>query len=125
MSERIELWVVAETESEIELDSATGARQSGDTGPTFGSPKTITEKIVGMTRKRVPVDVALLKAQMNGMLRVVNELYSQAEDQTGMQLDEVELKVEINAEGQLSLVGNGGKLSNTGGISLKFSRSKD
>ena len=123
MSDTIELWVVAETE----LDSDTtenGGRKSVDTGPTYGKAKTLPETIAKVVRKRVPVDVKLLKAQMSGMLQVVNELYTQAEAQTGMQLEEVELKVEINAEGQLSLVGNGGKLSNTGGISLKFTRAK-
>ncbi|NJK51614.1 MAG: hypothetical protein HC936_00520 [Leptolyngbyaceae cyanobacterium SU_3_3] len=113
MSESIELWVVAETETEIEVESSRGIdgeRSSGYTGPTLDASPTITEKILSITRKRVPVDVALLKNQMSGMLRVVNELFTQAEEQTGMQLDEVELKVEINAEGNLSLVGNGGKL---------------
>jgi hypothetical protein len=41
---------------------------------------------------------------------------------TGLQLDEVELSVEINAEGQLSIVGKGGKLGNSGGMTLKFMR---
>ena len=109
MSETIELWVVAETETEIATDNVTGARRSVDIGATFGEAKNITERLLSMTRKRVPVDVALLKAQMSGMLQVVNELFTQAEEQTRMQLEEVELKVEINAEGQLSLVGNGGK----------------
>lgn len=122
MPDTIELWVVAETESEVE---ESGSRDSGYTGPTFrdGADR-VTEKLISITRKRVPVDVALLKNQMNGMLQVVNELFNQAEVQTQMQLEEVELKVEINAEGQLSLVGNGGKLGNTGGITLKFSRPK-
>lgn len=123
MSDTIELWVVAETESEVPVE--TGSRDGGYTGPSFGGrgDKAI-EKLLSITRKRVPVDVVMLKNQMNGMLQVVNELFTQAEIQTQMQLDEVELKVEINAEGQLSLVGNGGKLGNTGGITLKFSRPK-
>ena len=39
-----------------------------------------------------------------------------------MQLNEVTLSVEINGEGQVSLVGTGGKLGNKGGITLKFTR---
>lgn len=128
MSENIELWVVAETETEIEveLDSrgTDGGRDSGYVGPKFGDPKSVKEQIAALTRKRVPIDVVMLKQQMSGMLRVVNQLFTEAEVETGMQLEEVELKVEINAEGQLSLVGNGGKLGNTGGITLKFSRPK-
>ena len=59
---------------------------------------------------------------MESMLAIVNDLFSQADTTTGLRLDEVELSVEINAEGQLSIVGNGGKLGNTGGITLKFTR---
>lgn len=60
----------------------------------------------------------------NQMLQVVDGLFIQSEAQAKIQLDEAALYVEINAEGQLSLVGNGGKLGNTGGITLKFSRPK-
>lgn len=123
MSDTIELWVVAEAESEVPAE--TGSRDGGYTGPSFGDRgDRATEKLISLTRKRVPVDVALLKKQMNGMMQVVDELFIQSEVQTKMQLDEVELKVEINAEGQLSLVGNGGKLGNTGGMTLKFNRPK-
>jgi len=59
---------------------------------------------------------------MESMLAIVNDLFSQADASTGLRLDEVELSVEISAEGQLSIVGNGGKLGNTGGIKLKFTR---
>ncbi len=59
---------------------------------------------------------------MENMIAIVNDLFSQADTSTGLRLEEVELSVEINAEGQLSLVGNGAKLGNSGGITLKFSR---
>ncbi|ABW25405.1 Pepco domain-containing protein [Acaryochloris marina] len=128
MSDTIELWVVAEAESEVDVDTGNrgdGSRDAEFTGPSFGEKvDRATQKLISLTRKRVPVDVAMLKKQMNGMMQVVDELFIQSEIQTKMQLDEVELKVEINAEGQLSLVGNGGKLGNTGGITLKFSRPK-
>ncbi|MGF1535108.1 MAG: hypothetical protein ACFB4J_01310 [Elainellaceae cyanobacterium] len=39
-----------------------------------------------------------------------------------MQPSSVELSVEINGEGQVNIVGNGGKIANTGGITLKFTR---
>jgi hypothetical protein len=73
-------------------------------------------------RKRVSLDAQALKTQMESMLAIVNDLFSQADASTGLRLDEVELSVEISAEGQLSIVGNGGKLGNTGGIKLKFTR---
>jgi hypothetical protein len=76
----------------------------------------------GSKRKRVSLDALALKEQMGGLLSVIGDLFDQADQQTGMKLSEVELSVEINAEGQVSLVGTGGKLGNTGGITLKFIR---
>jgi hypothetical protein len=41
-----------------------------------------------------------------------------------MQLDEIELSVEINGEGQVSLIGTGTKVGGKGAIKLKFKRSE-
>lgn len=119
------LWIIAETTEEIEVPVEVEGRRGGvDTGGGFGIPGRVFEAAQVVTgQKRVPLDAKALKAQMQGMLSVINDLFDQATVQTGLQLDEVELSVEINAEGQLSLVGNGGKLSNKGGIKLKFVRS--
>ena len=80
------------------------------------------EKVTKIASKRVPIDVIALKAQMGGLLQVMGDLFDQAEQQSGMKLSEVELSVEINAEGQVSLIGSGGKIGNKGGITLKFTR---
>ena len=117
------LYIVAETEEFTETTVVEGTRGGGDIGGGFGAPESTLESITkGFRRKRVPIDALALKAQMDGLLNVVGELFGQADQQTGMKLNEVELSVEINAEGQVSLVGNGGKLGNTGGITLKFIR---
>ena len=118
------LWIIAETEEEVESQvEIEGRRSSTDRGGGFGLPEPIEAiKTTVTKRKRVSVDAHFLKAQMASMLGVVNDLFSQAEAQTALQLNEVELSVEINAEGQVSLVGNGGKLGNSGGITLKFVR---
>lgn len=119
MSEGLQLWVtVEEIESKEVID---GARASDDVGGGFGT-KSAINKIKEIARKRVPLDAALLKSQMDGMLKVVGDLFDQAEVHQGMQLSEVELTVEINADCSVSLVGTGGKVGNTGGIKLKFSR---
>jgi hypothetical protein len=73
-------------------------------------------------RKRISLDAQALKTQMESMLAIVNDLFSEVDASKGLRLDEVELSVEISAEGQLSIIGNGGKLGNTGGIKLKFTR---
>jgi hypothetical protein len=118
MSEESTVWIVVEEISESA--SVSGARESVDTGGGFGSR--VTEKVMTIVKKRVPIDAVALKAQMSGLLKVVGDLFDQAEQKTGMKLSEVEVSVEINAEGQVSLVGTGGKVSNKGGITLKFTR---
>ena len=126
------LWVIADaelsegTEAEIvEGDSKDpeGRRSGADTGGGFGS-NPVVEVLKGVSRRRrVPLDAKAIKSQMKGLLTIVDDLFEQATTETSLELSEVEITVEINAEGQVSLVGNGGKLSNTGGITLKFVRS--
>lgn len=118
MSEESTIWIVAEEITESR--NASGARDSIDTGGGFALK--VSEKVTSIFTKRVPLDAVALKSQMSGLLKVVGELFNQAEEQTGMQLSEVQLSVEINTEGQVSLVGSGGKLANKGGITLKFTR---
>jgi hypothetical protein len=120
MADANKLWVIAETEAVEETVEIEGRRSGDDTGGGFGPAVEAVTRIA--KRQRVPLDAQALKAQMDGLLAIVGDLFGQAEAQTGLKLSEVELSVEINAEGQVSLVGNGGKLGNTGGITLKFIR---
>ncbi|MGL5083150.1 MAG: Pepco domain-containing protein [Microcoleaceae cyanobacterium] len=113
MSDLEQLWITVE-------EPIKGARETFDTGGGFG---TVAEQVGGLFKRRVPVDALALKSQMNGLLNVVGDLFDEAEQQTGMQLTEVTLSVEINGEGKVSLVGTGGTLGNKGGITLKFTRS--
>lgn len=124
MADENTLWIVAETEDIEETPEIEGRRDGGfDTGGGFGPTRSLETLRNVAKRKRVPLDAQALKGQMQGMLEIVNDLFDQATTaNAGLQLNEVELSVEINAEGQLSLVGNGGKLGNTGGITLKFVR---
>ena len=41
---------------------------------------------------------------------------------TGLALEQVELSIEISSEGQVSILGTGGKLEGKGGIKLSFKR---
>ena len=122
MADNNQLWIVTETEEVEETVEVEGRRSSGDRGGGFGPPETLETTRTVTRRKRVSLDAQALKTQMESMLAIVNDLFSQADASTGLRLDEVELSVEISAEGQLSIVGNGGKLGNTGGIKLKFTR---
>lgn len=71
------------------------------------------------------ISASTLEKEMAKLLRLTNKLFGQAQQHSssGMQLDEVELMVEINSEGQINLVGTGGaKGGAKGAIKLKFKR---
>jgi hypothetical protein len=89
--------------------------------------KTPDTKIV---ENAVQVDAEKLEQEMSRFLLVVDKVFTRAEEQTqvktgkksGMQLDEIELTVEINGEGQVKLLGSGAKAGGKGGIKLTFKR---
>ncbi len=114
------LWLVTEVETTETVEVRHGERGSDDIGGGFGLPR-VTEQIK-IVRQRVPLDAVALKTQMSGLLQVVSDVFEQATQQRELLLDEVELSVEINAQGQVSIMGNGGSLSNKGAIKLKFKR---
>ena len=70
--------------------------------------------------------VADLEQKMSGFLQMVSRVFSSAEKEAkktaGMCLDEIELSVEIGAEGELRLIGSGAKASGKSAIKLKFKR---
>lgn len=115
-----QLWLVTEVETTETVEVRRGERGSDDIGGGFGLPR-VTEQIK-VVRQRVPLDAVALKTQMSGLLQVVSDVFEQATQQRELLLDEVELSVEINAQGQVSIMGNGGSLSNKGAIKLKFKR---
>jgi hypothetical protein len=54
------------------------------------------------------------------MGRVFRRAKQSATELGGMELDEIELSVEVNGEGQLSLLGSGAKVGSKGAMTLKF-----
>jgi hypothetical protein len=76
--------------------------------------------------KAVKVSTQKLEAEMARFLQVVSGVFSRAEKQvnpqSGLKLDEIEVSVEINGEGEVKLLGTGGKVGTKGGITLKFKR---
>lgn len=124
------LWIVAETEVTeekiIEEKVETEGRRSGggDRGGGFALPRQVFESEQTVVKSdRVPIPAEKVKAQMQSLVAIVNDLFEEAGSRTGLQLDEVQLSVEINAEGNVSLLGSGGKLGSKGGMMLKFVRS--
>lgn len=78
------------------------------------------------TPKAVKVSTQKLEAEMSRFLQIVSGVFSRAEKQvnpqSGLKLDEIEVSVEINGEGEVKLLGTGGKVGTKGGITLKFKR---
>ncbi|MGA7937290.1 MAG: hypothetical protein WCA35_27310 [Kovacikia sp.] len=116
-NENFTLWVITE-DIPVETD-VTGGRNSDDIGGGWG------RKAEDSGKKRVPLDALALKAQMEGLIHVVGDLFTTAEAKSGMQLNEVQLSVAISADGKVNILGMGGGLANNGGITLKFARQSD
>jgi hypothetical protein len=118
------LFFVETAEGTSELP--TGARDGRDVGPQFGEPvRTLVKKLQG----RVSVPTEQLQRQVRKLVTVVGEVFDQAEHEVEqerperrLQLEEIELTVEVNGEGQLGILGSGGKAGGKGGIKLKFTR---
>lgn len=76
----------------------------------------------------VKVSVPALEQKMSRFLKSVSRIFHQAEQETqknsGMQLDEIELSVEISGEGEIKLMGTGGKAASKGAIKLTFKRAE-
>ncbi len=80
-------------------------------------------EVVVTERKEKEVEVAKLKREMKGFLQAMREMLDEADQpSSGMRLDEVELSVEINGEGKVSLFGIGGKAGGKGAMTFKFKR---
>lgn len=112
------IWIIT-GESEIR-ETPTGARSSSDIGGRLGEQKSSPE--VAAT-ERSKVDVSKLKLEMQGFLKAMREMLDEADPPSAkIRLDEVELSVEINGEGQVSLFGVGGKAGGKGAMTFKFKR---
>lgn len=61
---------------------------------------------------------------MSHLIDVVERLLTRAEKQSRNEiaLDEIELSVEVNGEGKISILGNGAQAGGKGAIKLKFKR---
>jgi hypothetical protein len=132
------IWIITEetaetlsTTTETSTDNATrssGARSSGDTGGRLDAQ---TNQEIVLSRKkdeivitRRKVEVTKLKEEMKGFLQAMREMLDEADQpDSKLQLDEVQLSVEVNGEGQISLLGiGGGKVGGKGAMTFKFKR---
>jgi len=118
------IWIITEASEIPVTQESTGTKNTGqDTGGSLHQPQQPIPKTPVSRRREVPVSAQKLKGEMAKFVQVVGEVFSQAEQlRTGMQLDEIELSVEINGEGKVSLFGIGGKTGGKGAMTLKFKR---
>jgi len=118
------IWIITETSEIPVTEEPTGAKDgTGDAGGSLDQTQQPTSQTPVSRRRGVPVSAQKLKQEMAKFVQVVGEVFSQAEQlRTGMQLDEIDLSVEINSEGKVSLFGVGGKAGGKGAMTLKFKR---
>ena len=91
-----------------------------------GSPPAIDQKgsrgLFGANSGPVALNTELLKGNLASFVETINEVLSNIPRITEpFKLDEIELTVEINGEGNIQLIG-GLKVGASGGITLKMKR---
>ncbi|MBG1262577.1 hypothetical protein [Nostoc commune] len=118
------IWIVTDETPQISIpDGAKG----GSTNTRSWGDETIRDSTGSKgVADAVKVSAQTLEQNMTHFLKVVGSLFSQAEQQakvnSKMQLDEIELSVEISADGEVKLIGSGVKAGSKGAIKLKFKR---
>ncbi|WP_373530535.1 hypothetical protein [Nostoc sp.] len=118
------IWIVTDDTPQISIPE--GAK-GGSTNTRGWGEETIRDSIGSKgVGDAVKVSAQTLEQNMTHFLKLVGSLFSQAEQQakvnSKMQLDEIELSVEISADGEVKLIGSGVKAGSKGAIKLKFKR---
>ena len=133
MSDTIRIITYGDINASI-TDSKDGQRSTNARGtpvPRFEETETLSEThsdsalqtgAKGIGEFEVNVDT--LEAEMGHLIDVVQRLLTRAEQksQSEIALDEIELSVEINGNGKISILGTGAQAGGKGAIKLKFKR---
>ncbi|MDQ0323459.1 hypothetical protein QO002_005665 [Pararhizobium capsulatum DSM 1112] len=104
--------------TEVDMESADGVRSGEDVGGGFGA---IRDR--GFF-KIVHLSADDLRDQVTNLLEVVQHVFDQSFTNASLSLDQLELSVEISSEGQINILGSGGKVAGRGGIKLIFKKDK-
>jgi hypothetical protein len=84
-----------------------------------GEVRAIRDRII----RQIEVDPRVLSRNLNAFVAQMDEVLAEVRDSAGgFKLSEVEISVEISAEGQILLWGVGGQVGAKGGLSLTFKR---
>jgi len=110
------IWVI--TEAPASPNVQTDGQRGGWGGNPFGEPG------FGGRTQRTPVSTDALEQNMSSFLsrmgRVLSRARQSAAEVAGMELEEIVLSVEVSGEGQVNLLGTGGRLGTSGGMTLTF-----
>ena len=128
-----QIYFIVEESLVEERTTAIGERSSVDTGGTWGrnrSQSRVDAQLFSARRKRVGISASTVKKQIQELRDVVHTLFvedqrsGELHPQNELHLEEVALSVQVNAKGELSIFAVGGEIGGSGGITLKFVRSK-
>ncbi|MGB2926432.1 MAG: hypothetical protein WBB82_14105 [Limnothrix sp.] len=96
----------------------TGGKEAVDRGASYRNPERSLRQ-----RSREFVSAAMLKSQISGFLKVIEEVFADnVKAASEMELDEISFSLDIDATGKVSLMGNGVDVGATGGIQVTFKR---
>jgi hypothetical protein len=74
----------------------------------------------------ISIDAEKLKSKMSNFVKIITMVVNESQEvvgkESGMQLDEVKLTVEISGEGEFKLLGTGAKAGGKGALELVFKR---
>ena len=114
------------TNQNSQKDGAKGLDTFIPPTPKFshGNSSKLSDKSKVQNVGEFEVEVDTLETEMSHLIDVVERLLTRAEKQTRNEiaLDEIELSVEVNGEGKISILGNGAQAGGKGAIKLKFKR---
>lgn len=129
MSENLDLEFIEIVVDERESALITKDANTDDSNKVRGWDKEFRIDNPQVAQQSQPVSrlqVADMEQKMAAFLGMVSQIFRRAEQETqktaGMSLEEIELSVEIGAEGEVRLIGSGAKASGKGAIKLKFKR---
>lgn len=95
-----------------------------DAGSNFDTQRSYRE---APQERGIKISVDELEQRMSHFLKSISRIFQQAEQYTAhssnIALNEIEILIEISGEGEIKLLGTGGKAGGKGAIMLKFKRS--
>ena len=117
MTDDNSIWIVVEDAPEASETDEKSDREN---------PANLETQVSQKSTRSVRMSTAILQNRMSEFFQVLGGIFQQADRELPpkmtMQLEEVQLSIDITAEGEVKLLGTGGKIGSQGAIGLKFKR---